>query len=86
MVYQIKKPKKRMYYEFCQRAMMICDDYHPLACSDNTKEGRAELLYMALSGVHDYYLKNNCSLPELNNMEQAKSILENVKTMYNTAK
>ena len=86
MVYQIKKPKKRMYYEFCQRAMMICDDYHPLACSDNTKEGRAELLYMALSGVHDYYLKNNCTLPELNNMEQAKSILENVKTMYNTAK
>ena len=86
MVYQIKKPSKKQYYEFCQRAMMICDDYHPLNCSDNTKNGRPELLYMALSGVHDFYLKNNCTLPELNNMEQAKLILENVKTMYNTAK
>jgi len=86
VVYQIKKPKKKQYYEFCQRASMICDYYHPLACSDVTKNGRAELLYMALSGVHDFYLQNNCSLPEINNMEQAKLIVENVRIMYNTAK
>ena len=86
VVYQIKKPKIKEYYEFSQRASMICDIYHPLNCSDNTKNGRAELLYMALSGVHDFYLRNNCALPELNNMEQAKLILENVRTMYNMAK
>ena len=86
VIYQIKKPKKKEYYEFCQRATMICDDYHPFNCADNTKGGRQELLYMALSGVHDFYLQHNCTLPELNNMEHAKSILENVKKMYDTAK
>ena len=86
VVYQIKKPKKIHYYEFCQRATMICDEYHPFNSSDNTKGGRGELLYMALSGVHDFYLRNNCILPELNNMGQAKEILENVRKMYDTAK
>ena len=65
---------------------MICYDYHPFNSLDNTKSGRCELLYMALSGVHDFYLRHNCSLPELNNKDQAKEILDNVKIMYNTAK
>ena len=86
IVYQIKKPKEMMYYDFSQRATMICDYYHPLCNADATKSGRAELLYMALSGVHDFYLKNNCTLPELNNMDQAKEILSNVKKMYDMAK
>ena len=86
IVYQIKKPKDMTYYDFSQRASMICDYLHPLCKADGTKNGRAELLYMALSGVHDFYLKNNCTLPELNNMEQAKSIVENVKKMYDMAK
>ena len=44
------------------------------------------MLYIAFSGVHDFYLQNNCTLPELNNMEQAKGILENVKKMYDAAR
>ena len=86
IVFQVKKPKIKQYFPFCQRALMICDDYHPLNCQDYTKSGRNELLYMALSGIHDYYLKNNCKLPELNNMEQAKEIEKNVKIMYDNAK
>ena len=86
MVYQIKKPKKKEYFEYSKRVNEISDDNHPLINADYSKFGRAELLYMALRGVHDFYLKNNNTLPELNNMEQAKSILENVKNMYNTAK
>ena len=86
VIYQVKKKQEKYYYEFCQRATMICDDYHPFNSSDSTKAGRGELLYMALSGVHDFYIRNNCSLPELNNMEHAKSILENVKKMYDQAK
>ena len=86
VIYQVKKPQEKVYYEFCQRATMICDDYHPFNSSDSSKMGRGELLYMALSGVHDFYLKNNCNLPELNNMDHAKSILENVKIMYQQAK
>ena len=86
VVYQIKKPVKKVYYQFFDRASMICDPYHPLSGADYTKEGRSELLYMALSGIHDYYMQNNCTLPELNNMEQAKMIKDKVKIMYDQAK
>ena len=86
VVYQIKKPKNIQYLDFCTRSAMISDPAHPFGTSDQTKIGRAELLYMAFSGVHDFYLQNNCTLPELNNMEQAKGILENVKKMYDAAR
>ena len=86
VINQIRKPKKMIYYQFFDRASMICDPYHPLVTADNTKEGRAELLYMALSGVHDFYMQNNCTLPEINNMDQAKKIKDNVKIMYDQAK
>jgi ubiquitin-activating enzyme E1 len=41
---------------------------------------------MAYFGVHEFYLQNNYTLPELNNMEQAKKIVEKVKKMYNDIK
>lgn len=41
---------------------------------------------MAFSGVHDFYMNNKCNLPKLNNMDDAKSILEKVKKMYDTSK
>ena len=86
VVYQVKKPKDMQYFDFCSRSAMISDPMHPFNIKDITKMGRAELLYMAFSGVHDFYLQNKCKLPELNNMEQAKMILEKVKQMYNAAK
>ena len=86
VVFQVLKPKVRKYFPFDKRSFMICDDWHPLNESDNSKIGRNELLYMALSGVHDFYLNNNCILPELNNMDQAKKIVENVKQLYEMAK
>ena len=85
-VYQIKKPKIMEYSDFSKRAKEICDYDHPIRSPDSTKNGRAELLYLTLLGIHDFYLKHNNSLPELNNMEQAKEIVENVKIMYNTEK
>ena len=85
-VYQIKKPKCIIHYDFSTRGMMICDRFHPLENKDDSKKGRSELLYMALIGVHDFFIKNNFILPELNNMEQAKSILDDVKNFYNKAK
>jgi len=86
VVYQVKKPKPKQYFDFCSRSAMISDPMHPFNISDNTKRGRIELLYMAFSGVHDFYLQNKCALPELNNMDHAKSILEKVREMYKTAK
>ena len=86
IVYQVKKPIIKQYYPFCQRALMFCDKYHPANSSDCSKNGRTELLYMALSGVHDYYIKYKCNLPEINNMKQCKEIIESVKLMYENAK
>ena len=85
-VYQIKKPKRINRYDFSTRGMIISDRLHPLENGDDSKKGRSELLYMALIGVHDFFIKNNYILPELNNMEQAKSILDHVKNFYNKAK
>ena len=85
-VYQVKKPIFKQYFEFIQRAFMISDPYHPLINTDFTKAGRNELLYMTFTGVHDYYLSHNFTLPELNNMEQAKIILENTRKFYETSK
>ena len=86
VAYQVKKPKNMQYFDFGTRSAMISDPMHPFIVADQTKRGRIELLYMAFSGVHDFYLTHNCNLPELNNMEHAKSILEKVKKMYDTAK
>ena len=86
IVTQVVKPKLKQYMEFCQRALLISDPYHPLMNSDATKFGRNELLYLTFTGIHDFYCANNCCLPQLNNMDQAKMILENVKQLYENAK
>ena len=36
--------------------------------------------------IHDFYCSHNFSLPELNNLEHAKIILESTKNLYNAAK
>ena len=86
VVYQVKIPKDIQYLDFCTRSAMISDPMHRFNIADQTKRGRIELLYMAFSGVHDFYMQNKFSLPELNNMEQAKQIAEKVKEMYDSAK
>ena len=86
VVYQVKMPKEMQYLDFCTRSAMITDPMHRFNTADQTKRGRNELLYMAFSGVHDFYMQNKCTLPELNNMDQAKQILEKVKQMYDAAK
>jgi ubiquitin-activating enzyme E1 len=85
-IYEVKIPKKKNYFDFCARSAMISDPMHPFNIPDITKKGRSELLYMAFSGVHDFYFQNKFTLPELNNMEQARKILENVRQMYNQVK
>ena len=44
------------------------------------------MLYMALIGIHDYFISHNFTLPELNNMTQAKEIEKNVKNFYDLCK
>ena len=47
---------------------------HEFLILDEKKVGRSELLYMALIGIHDFYITHNYNLPELNNLKQAKEI------------
>ncbi len=86
VVYEIRKPKTMQYLDFSSVSNKIRNLEQGLNSCDPTKIGRAELLYLAFIGVHEFYLKNKSSLPELNNMEQAKVILENVKKIYDDAK
>jgi len=83
VVYHVKKPIEKQYIEFAQRALYISDPAHPLI---NIKEGRNELLYMTFICIHDFYYANNYCLPQLNNMELAKMIMENVRKFYEAAK
>ena len=80
VVYEVKKPKKMKYLDFGSTTDLSCN----ISFSKYSKN--AKLLYLAYFGVHEFYLKNNYTLPELNNMEQAKNIEENVKKMYNDIK
>ena len=80
------KNESRNYFDYSSRSNIITDKLHEFLVLDNTKIGRAELLYMILMGIHDFYITHNCSLPELNNLSQAKEIEKNVKQFYDLTK
>ena len=53
---------------------------------DLTKVGRGELIHCGILALHEFYEKYNNSLPEQNNSEMSKEILEISKKIYNNAK
>ena len=86
VVYEVKKPKKMQYLDFGSTIDLKYSKMDPFQFSDSSNNERAKLLYMAYFGVHEFYLQNKYTLPELNNMEQAKNIEENVKKIYDNTK
>ena len=68
VAYQIKKPVLKQYFDFCLRSAIISDPMHKFNIPDYTKIGRPELLYLTLTGIHDFFLSHDNKLPELNNM------------------
>ena len=86
VAYQIKKPVLKQYFDFGLRSAIISDPMHKFNLSDYTKKGRPELLYLILTGIHDYYITHEYKLPELNNQEQADEICSKIKEMYNSTK
>ena len=86
VAYQIKKPVLKQYFDFGLRSAIISDPMHKFNPSDYTKKGRPELLYLILTGIHDYYITHEYKLPELNNQEQADEICGKIKEMYNSTK
>jgi ubiquitin-activating enzyme E1 len=83
---KVLKNTVKQYFDFNSRSNIITDMNHPFLVLDSEKIGRSELLYMALIGIHDYYISHNCTLPELNNLSQAKEIEKNVKQFYDSVK
>ena len=57
----------------------------PPDINDYSKVGRNELLHLSFLAIHKYFTKKN-SLPEINNLEEAKEVLEKAKLIYNEAK
>jgi ubiquitin-activating enzyme E1 len=53
--------------------------------NDYTKEGRNELLHLSFLAIHDYYTEKK-KLPEINDLEEAKLVLEKAKIIYDKAK
>ena len=86
VAYQIKKPVCKQYFDFGLRSAIISDPMHKFNPADYTKKGRPELLYLILTGIHDYYVSHEYKLPELNNQEQADEICKKVKEMYDSTK
>ena len=86
IVYQIKKPLIKRYYNFGLRSSIICDNINELNLTDKKKTGRVELLYLIYYIIVNFYSKNDYKLPELNNMEQVKEICEKVKKQYDEIK
>ena len=76
----------KSYFDYSTRSNAITDNMHQFLVLDNEKMGRSELLYMILMGIHDYYVSHNCTLPELNNLDQAREIEKNVKQFYDLMK
>ena len=83
---RVAKNITKRYFDFNSRSNIITDAMHPFLVLDSEKVGRSELLYMALIGLHDYFISHNCNLPELNNLTQAKEIEKNVKQFYDAVK
>ena len=83
---KVIKNINKMYFDFSSRSNIICDKMHEFLILDSEKIGRSELLYMAFIGIHDYYISHNCTLPELNNLNQAKEIEKSVKQFYDSVK
>ena len=84
----IRVPKniEKKYFDLNCRSNIITDDLHQFLITDKEKAGRSELLYMAFIGIHAYFISHNYTLPELNNLTQAKEIEKNVKQFYDSCK
>ena len=53
---------------------------------DFSKIGRNELIHCGILALHEFYEKNNNSLPQLNNQKSSKEILEIAKNIYKKEK
>ena len=87
IIYEIRKPKNMKFDDYKKRSEIIRGENNRYYFSDFKKAGRDISLFITLNILQDYLSKeNNYSLPELNNLEIAKNLMEKVKQKYNEIK
>ena len=83
IVEEIKLPKKMKFLSFKENLYIPYKDEYPIYL-DKSKKGSNELLHFGIIGLHEYYDIHN-DLPELNNLEQTKEILDICKNNYSNS-
>ena len=86
IIYEIRKPINMPFDDYKTRSEIIRGENNKYYFTDFNKFGRDILFFATLSILQDYYSENNFSLPDLNNMELAKTLTEKVKNKYNEIK
>ena len=86
MIYEIRKPKNITYNDYKTMSEIIRGDKSTYYYTDFSKLGRDIIYFITLGVLQDFFEKNNFSLPELNNMDLAKKLMEEVKTKYEDIK
>ena len=83
IVEEYKIPKEYKFYPLKERFLIPYKDEKPIIL-DKSKKNENGLLHCAIISLHKYFEKYN-ELPNLNNLEQAKEIVEIARIFYNNA-
>ena len=86
IVCEIKKPKIIKYEDYRKRSEIMWDSNSKLYCCDFSKSGSQLLLFITFTEIQNYYSTHNYKLPDLNNIDQAKEIVEKVRKKYEEIK
>ena len=85
IVEEVIFPKEMNYKKFKDCFYLPYLESDPPDINDYTKEARNEILHLSFLAIHEYFKEKN-NLPEINNNEQAKIVLDKAKVLYNKAK
>ncbi|MCQ2819299.1 MAG: ThiF family adenylyltransferase [archaeon] len=85
IVEQVKLPFTKKFDSFKERFFTPYESDAPDPI-DFSKFGRNETIHLGLLALHEYYMKHNDSLPELNNKEASEEILKIAKEIYEKEK
>jgi ubiquitin-activating enzyme E1 len=84
IVEEVILPKEKKY-KLLKESFYIPYSENQPEINDYSKEGRNELLHCALIAIHKYYDEKN-DLPEINNQDHAKEVLNYAKSIFENAK
>lgn len=82
---EVKEKISKKFYPLRERFFIPYTDYKPMPF-DLSKIGINETIHCGIIAIHEYYEKNNNTLPELNNDKMSNEILKIAKEIFKNAK